>query len=113
MSSESQQEDTKISPVIEAKSLLLNGDKERAFDVLKDGAENGDVMACYDCGFMMLQGIGCEVNLEEGLRLMRKGMNIEKESEDTSWKSNGTVTELLRSQAMNLYWLFFLVNCFK
>ena len=59
MSFEPKQEGTGISPIIEAKSFLSQGNVTRAFGVLKKGAENGDVMACFDCGFMMIQGIGC------------------------------------------------------
>ena len=88
------------SPIIEAKSFLSNGDKTGAFAVLKKGAENGDVMACYDAGFMMIQGIGCDVDLKGGLELMSKGMNFEGVSEDLSWKSDGSATELLEPQSM-------------
>ena len=49
---EPKQEDTGISPIIEAKSLLSNGNEAGAFVVLGKAAENGDVMACLDCGFM-------------------------------------------------------------
>ena len=75
-------EDTGGSPIIEAKSLLSQGDEAGAFGVLKKAAEHGDVMACYDCGFMMIQGIGCEEDWREGLELLSKGVELEKESED-------------------------------
>ena len=52
-------------------------------------------MACYDCGFMMIQGIGCEKDWEEGLDLMNKGVRLEKESEDMSWKSDGSASDCL------------------
>ena len=110
MSFESQQENTGVSPIIEAKSLLSDGDVEGAFAVLKEGAENENAMACYDCGFMMIQGIGCEKNREEGLELMSKGMKLEEESSDMSWRSCGSATELLGPQTMNLYCLFLLMN---
>ena len=86
MSFEPKQEDTGGSPVIEAKSFLSQGDETGAFAVLKKAAENGDVMACYDCGFMMIQGIGCEKDQYEGLELIETGRKLEKESSDNSWK---------------------------
>ena len=100
MSFEPQQEDTGTSPIIEAKSLLSNGDKAGAFAVLKKGAESGDVMACYDGGFMMIQGIGCGVDWRGGLELMDRGRKLEEETEDMSWKSNGSVSELFEPQSM-------------
>ena len=100
MSLEPQQEDPGISPVIEAKSLLSNGDEAGAFVVLKKAAKAGDVMACYDAGFMMIQGIGCDVDLKGGLELMSKGMKLEEESKDLSWKSDGSVSELFEPQSM-------------
>ena len=65
MSFEPKQKKQRISPIIEAKSLLSEGDVEGAFAVLKKAAEHEDVMACFDCGFMMIQGIGCEKNGKE------------------------------------------------
>ena len=103
-------EDTGGSPIIEAKSLLSQGDKAGAFGVLKKGAEHGDVMACYDCGFMMIQGIGCERNREEGFKLISKGVKLEKESEDMNWKSDGSASELFEPQSMKLSGLFLLMN---
>ena len=100
MSLESQQKDPGISAIIQAKSLLSNGDEEGALAVLKKAAESGDVMACYDAGFMMIQGIGCDKDLRGGLELMSKGMKIEKESEDLSWKSCWSATELIGPQSM-------------
>ena len=44
MSFELQQKKQRISSIIEAKSLLLNGDEEGAFGVLNKAAENGDVI---------------------------------------------------------------------
>ena len=104
-----QEEDTGGSPVIEAKSLLSQGDEEGAFGVLKKAAEHGDVMACYDCGFMMIQGIGCRKNQGGGLKLLSKGMELEKESEDMSWKSDGSASELFEPQSMKLSCLFLLM----
>ena len=105
-----QEEDTGGSPIIEAKSLLSQGDVTGAFGVLKKAAEHADVMACYDCGFMMIQGIGCEENWRGGLKLLSKGMELEKESEDMSWKSDGSASELFEPQSMDLSCLFLLVN---
>ena len=85
MSLEPQQEDLGIFPIIEAKSLLSNGDEAGALAVLKEGAESEDVMACYDAGFMMIQGIGCDKDLRGGLELMSKGMEFEEGSEGLSW----------------------------
>ena len=108
MSFEPKQEDTGTSPVIEAKSLLSKGDVEGAFAVLKEGAENGNVMACFDCGFMMIQGIGCKNNRDGGFQLISKGVKLEEESKDVSWKSNGSVTELFKPQSVDLGRLFFI-----
>ena len=95
-----QEQDPGISPIIQAKSLLSNGDEAGAFSVLKKAAESGDVMACYDAGFMMIQGIGCDVDCNGGLELMSKGMKLEEDSEDLSWKSCGSATELIGPQSM-------------
>ena len=100
MSLEPQQEDPEIPPTIKVKSLLSNGDEAGALSVLKKAAESGDVMACYDAGFMMIQGIGCDVNWKGGLELMEQGMKLEKESEDLNWKSCGSATELIEPQSM-------------
>ena len=81
-------EDTGGSPIIEAKLLLSNGKVARAFAVLKKAAKNGNVMACYGCGFMMIQGIGCKKNPSGGLELISKGVELEKELSDMSWKSD-------------------------
>ena len=112
----SQQEDTGGSPIIEAKSLLSEGKKKRAFAVLKKAARNGDVMACYDCGFMMIQGIWCEKDWEEGLDLMNKGVRLEKESEDMSWKSDGSASDCLNHNQWILifafWWLLFWITAF-
>ena len=110
MSFEPKQKRQRTSPVIEAKSLLSQGDKAGAFGVLKKAAEHGDVMACYDCGFMMIQGIGCKKVLWEGLKLLSKGMELEKEPEDMSWKSDGSASELFEPQSMDLSGLFLLIN---
>ena len=111
MSFEPKQEDTGGSPIIEAKSLLLEKHIKKAFAVLKKGAKNGDVMACFDCGFMMIQGIGCEKNLERGLKLMRKGLKLAKKSKEVNWKSDGSVSELFEPQLMNLDCMFLFDEC--
>ena len=100
MSFQQQQEDFGISPVIKAKSLLSNGDEAGAFAVLKKGAESGDVMACYDVGFMMIQGIGCYVDWKGGIEFVSKGSELEEESPDMSWELCGSVTELIEPQSM-------------
>jgi TPR repeat protein len=110
MSFEPKQKRQRTSPIIEAKSLLSQGDEAKAFDVLKKAAEHGDVMACYDCGFMMIQGIGCEKNWKGGLELLSKGMELEKESCDMSWKSDRSASELFEPQSMKLSCLFLLMN---
>ena len=112
MSFELKQEDTRISPIIEAKSLLSKGDEAGAFNVLKEGAENGNVMACYDCGFMMIQGIGCEKDWKGGLELIYKGVELEGRSKDMNWKSDGTVSDLFEPQSMDLNGLCFWLLCF-
>ena len=109
MSLEPQQEDPEIFPIIEAKSLLSNGDEAGAFAFLKKAADCGDVMACYDAGFMMIQGIGCEKDLRGGLELMCKRMKLDKESEDLNWKSDGSATELLEPQSMFIGGVFSLM----
>ena len=110
MSFEPKQEKTEISSIIEAKSLLSSWDATGAFTVLKTGAENGNVMACFDCGFMMIQGIGCKQDWRGGLKLLSKGVELEKESEDMNWKSDGSASELFEPQSMNLSSLFLLMN---
>ena len=110
MSFEPKQKKQRISPIIEAKSLLSNGDEAGAFDVLKEGAEDGNVMACFDCGFMMIQGIGCERDCEGGFELMGKGVELEKQSSNMNWKSDGSASELFKPQSMSLNSLFCLMN---
>ena len=97
---EQEKRDLGISSIIEAKSLLSNGDEAGALAVLKKAAESGDVMACYDAGFMMIQGNGCDEDWRGGLELMSKGMKLEKGLEDLSWKSCGSSTELIEPQSM-------------
>ena len=110
MSFEPKQKQQRISSIIEAKSLLSNEDVEGAFAVLKEAAGNGNVMACFDCGFMMIQGIGCKRDWDGGFELISKGIELEKQSTDMSWKSDGSVSELFEPQSMDLWGLFFLMN---
>ena len=110
MSFEPKQEDTGGSPIIEAKSLLSQGDVAGAFGVLKEGAENGDVMACFDCGFMVIQGIGCEKDRKRGIELISKGVKLEGKSSSMNWKSGGSTSELFEPQVMDLSCLFFLIK---
>ena len=107
MSFEPKQKRQRTSPVIEAKSFLSQGDEAKAFDVLKKAAKHRDVMACFDCGFMMIQGIGCEKNWRGGLELISKGTSLEKELEDMSWKSDGSASELFEPQSVSLSCWFF------
>ena len=102
---------TGSSPIISAKSLLSKGDVAGAFDVLRKGAENGNVRACLDCGFMMIQGIGCEIDWRGGLELISKRVKLVKESSNMSWKSDGSVSELFEPQEMLLNRLFFVDEC--
>ena len=96
--------------IIEAKSLLSNGDEAGAFAVLKEAARKQSVMARYDCGFMMIQGIGREKDEKAGMELMQRGRRLEEESEDMSWKSNGSVSELYQGLTMDLDSLYRSVN---
>ena len=105
-------EKAETSPISKAKLLLSDGDVTEAFSVLKKATEKGDVMACYHCGFMMIQGIGCETDLKGGLELIEKGMKLQ-ESSDISCKSDESDTELFQPQAVFLSSLFFiLMNLF-
>ena len=110
MSFEPKQKRQRTSPIIEAKSLLSQGDETGAFGVLKKAAKHRDVMACFDCGFMMIQGIGCEKDWKGGLKMLSKGVSLEKELDDISWKSDGSASELYEPQSMNLSSLFLLMN---
>ena len=91
-----------LSPINEAKSLLSSGDAEGALGILKKAADEGDVMACFDGGFMMIQGIGCDMDRKGGLKLMRKGEELkEKMKDDDLWKHDGSVTDVMDEQTMN------------
>ena len=102
MSLQPQPEDTSTSSIIEAKSLLSNGDKKRAFGVLKKAADGGNVMACFDVGFMMIQGIACEMNQKRGFEMFDKGIELKEHEEDMRWKSDGSATEVIGPQSMDL-----------
>ena len=95
-----------LSPIAEAKFLYSHGYKRKGIATLKRAATNGDVMACYDYGFMMIQGIGCKKDLKGGLELISKGKKLEEESGDMNWKSNGSITEVFEPQTMYLSCLF-------
>ena len=110
ISFEPKQKRQRISPIIEAKSLLSQGDVAGAFGVLKEGAEHGNVTACFDSGFMMIQGIGCDKDWKGGFKLFSKGVKLEKESGVMSWKSDRSASELFEPQSMNLSGLSSLVN---
>ena len=106
MSLEPKQKKQGTSPIIEARSLLSNGDEGGALAVLREAAGVGNVMACYDCGFLMIQGIGCEKTWYGGLELLAQGRKLEGEEGDTVWKSDGSATDVLGPQSMDLSCLF-------
>ncbi len=101
-----QEKKPRISPIIEAKSLLSKGDAEGALTVLREAAFGGNAMGCFDAGFMMIQGIGCEKNLEEGWKLLERGCELVRDSKDDFWRGDGSVSELFEAQSMNLSCLF-------
>ena len=102
MSLQPQPKKQRTSPIIEAKSLLSNGDKEGAFGVLKKAADGGNVMACFDVGFMMIQGIACEQDRKRGFGMFDKGVELKEHEEDMRWKSDGSATEVIGPQSMDL-----------
>ena len=106
MSLEPKQNKQGISPIIEARTLLSNGDVRGTLAVLRKGADGGNVMACYDCGFMMIQGIGCERDWRGGLELIEKGSKLGEQEGDEGWKSDGSATDVLGPQSMDLSCLF-------
>ena len=95
-----------ISPIIKARTLLSSGDMPGALAVLREGAEKGNVMSCYDAGYMMIQGIGCKEDWGAGLDLIKKGRELEKQRKDSEWKSDGSATDAFGSHSMNLKSLF-------
>ena len=106
MSFQSLRKEASTSPIIEAKSFFTKGDVEQAFGVVREGALRGNVMACFDAGFMMIQGIGCEVDWSEGLKLLEKGCSLMRDSKDDCWRRDGSLSELFESQSMNSSGLF-------
>ena len=106
MSLEPKQEKQGTSPIIESRSLLSNGDEKGALAVLRKAAGVGNVMTCYDCGFLMIQGIGCEEDWRGGLVLLAQGRKLEEKEENCVWKSDGSATDVLGPQSMNLSCLF-------
>ena len=106
ISLEPKQKKQRLSPIIEARSLLSNGDEGGALDVLREAAGVGNVMACYDCGFLMIQGIGCEKDRKGGLALLAQGRKLEEQEDDTAWKSDGSATDVLGPQSMDLSGMF-------
>ena len=106
MSLEPKQNKQGTSPIIEARTLLSNGDERGAFSVLREGASRGNVMACYDCGFMMIQGIGCEKDWKGGLELIERGRKLGEQDGNEVWKSAGSATDVLGPQSMDLRGLF-------
>jgi len=101
MSLEQKQNKQGTSPIVEARSLLSNGDERGAFAVLREGASRGNVMACYDAGFMIFQGIGCEEDWEGGLELIEKGRKLEEGKVNDNWKSDGSATDVLGPQSVH------------
>ena len=99
-------ERNRTSSTIQAKSLFSKGDVEGAFAVLKEDALGGNAMACFDAGFMMIQGIGCVKDWKGGMELLEKGCSLMKGSKDECWKRDGSVSELFEAQSMNLNGLF-------
>ena len=119
MSLEPSSKQHELSPINEAKSLLSNGDAEGALGVLKKAGDEGDVMGCFDGGFMMIQGIGCERDVKGGLELMKKGeelkekMKDDDDDDDDWWKHDGSVTDVLDEQTMDLLGLLqFMIGYF-
>ena len=99
-------EQGKTTSIMKAKSLFTKGDVERAFAVLKEAASRGNVMACFDAGFMMIQGIGCEKDWKGGMTLLEKGCRLVRGLRDDCWRRDGSLSELFESQSMDLNCLF-------
>ena len=108
MSLEPPQKEQRVSPIIEARSLLSNGDAGGALVVLKKASDGGNVMACFDAGVMLIQGIGCEKDWKRGLELLEKGRKLEEQEKDEIWKSDRSAIDVLGPQSMNLSSLLFL-----
>ena len=106
MSLELPQEKPRVSPIIQAKSLFSKGNAEGAFAVVREAVLGGNVMACFDAGFMMVQGIGCKEDRGGGFELLEKGCSLVRDSKDGYWRADGSVSELFEPQSMNLNGLF-------
>ena len=107
MGNSSSSEQTQSSPIIQAKSLFSKGNVEGAFAALRESALERNAMACFDAGFMMIQGIGCVKDWEGGVKLLEKGWSLVKGSKDDYWKADGSVSELFEPQSMDLRSLSF------
>ncbi len=79
---------------------------KRSFAVLREAALEGNVMACFDAGFMMIQGIGCKKNWKGGMKLLEKGCSLVRDLKDDCWRADGSVSELFEPQSMDLKSLF-------
>ena len=77
---------------------------------LIEKAEDGNIMACYDAGFMLVQGIECEKNVAEGLKWMRTGRKLEEQSENMKWKLSKSISKRFGPQTMDFSGLFLLMN---
>ena len=93
--------------VSRAKSLFAKGEAAGALDILKIGSEERDAMSCLDAGFMIIQGIGCEKDVEKGFQLIMKGHKLKATLDDDDWKIEGSVTELFEGQTLEFSGLFF------
>ena len=104
----------------DAKYSFSLGDAEKAFDLLKKGEADDDVMCFFDVGFMLIKGIGCQANQLEGLNHLIQGKKRALEYPSGSWKNVGSsccsfddcemVLDRLFSLATRLFqFLFFLL----
>ena len=105
-SESSQKQEPKPSSSIRQKSSLSKEEAEEILASLKNDASKGNVMACYDAGFMMIQGIGCWRDWKGGLQLIIQGSTLESDKKDESWKSDKSVTKRIGPQTMFLRGLF-------
>jgi len=96
----------KISVIAEAKKFLSKGDLPRTFDILSKGAEKGDVMACFDAGLILLKGVGSFHDEKEGLKLIKRGMELKKAQPKEDWSSEGSVIEAMKMDSLELNCLF-------
>ena len=101
-----QQKEQRTSTIIKAKTLLSSGDERGALSVLRKEARMRNVMACYDAGVMLIQGIGDEKNPRRGVELIEKGRKLEEGKVNNNWKSDGSATDVLGPQSMDLKRLF-------